>query len=203
MVSLGGGLDPEDRRPVTDLLVQARTGLVNEQLPDRPVRFSMALPSYGAALLAHVGLWTALVDRERTGRGAVVRASLAQGVALFWSQIWMEADQSDAVFDKLPPKGVEHLIFECADGDYIHLVMGVPGAVASVYRILGIEADVDPLDRGMPSLTSGLKSYFADADLLAVLKRDYATVRHVKPQASRADSSERYLLATGFRKSRT
>lgn len=43
----------------------------------------------------------------------------------------------------------------------------------------------------------------ADADLLAVLKRDYATVRHVKPQASRADSSERYLLATGFRKSRT
>ena len=35
--------------------------------------------------------------------------------------------------------------------------------------------------------------------LLAALKRDYATVRHVKPQASRADSSELYLLATGFR----
>ncbi len=35
--------------------------------------------------------------------------------------------------------------------------------------------------------------------LLAQLKRDYATVRHVKPQASRTDSSELYLLATGFR----
>ena len=35
--------------------------------------------------------------------------------------------------------------------------------------------------------------------LLAELKRDYATVRHVKPQASRADSSELYLLATSFR----
>ena len=35
--------------------------------------------------------------------------------------------------------------------------------------------------------------------LLAQLKRDYATVRHIKPQASRADSSELYLLATGFR----
>lgn len=35
--------------------------------------------------------------------------------------------------------------------------------------------------------------------LLAGLKRDYAVVRHVKPQASRADSSELYLLATGFR----
>ena len=39
----------------------------------------------------------------------------------------------------------------------------------------------------------------ADADLLAQLKRDFATVRHVKPAASRADSSERYVLATGFR----
>ena len=35
--------------------------------------------------------------------------------------------------------------------------------------------------------------------LLAELKRDYATVRHVKPQASRADSAELYVLATGFR----
>lgn len=35
--------------------------------------------------------------------------------------------------------------------------------------------------------------------LLADLKRDFATVRHVKPAASRADSAELYLLATGFR----
>jgi 23S rRNA (uridine2552-2'-O)-methyltransferase len=35
--------------------------------------------------------------------------------------------------------------------------------------------------------------------LLAGLKRDFATVRHVKPAASRADSSELYVLATGFR----
>jgi 23S rRNA (uridine2552-2'-O)-methyltransferase len=39
----------------------------------------------------------------------------------------------------------------------------------------------------------------ADADLLAQLKRDFANVRHVKPAASRQDSSERYVLATGFR----
>jgi 23S rRNA (uridine2552-2'-O)-methyltransferase len=38
-----------------------------------------------------------------------------------------------------------------------------------------------------------------EAALLAQLKRDFATVRHVKPQASRADSAELYLLATGFR----
>ena len=39
----------------------------------------------------------------------------------------------------------------------------------------------------------------ADADLLAQLKRDFQTVRHVKPASSRQDSSERYVLATGFR----
>lgn len=39
----------------------------------------------------------------------------------------------------------------------------------------------------------------AEAELLAQLKRDFATVRHVKPAASRQDSSERYVLATGFR----
>jgi len=35
--------------------------------------------------------------------------------------------------------------------------------------------------------------------LLNDLKRDFTTVRHVKPSASRADSSELYVLATGFR----
>ena len=39
----------------------------------------------------------------------------------------------------------------------------------------------------------------AEGELLARLKREYTTVRHVKPKASRADSAELYLLATGFR----
>jgi 23S rRNA (uridine2552-2'-O)-methyltransferase len=39
----------------------------------------------------------------------------------------------------------------------------------------------------------------ADAELLAQLKRDFASVRHVKPASSRQDSSERYVLAMGFR----
>jgi len=38
-----------------------------------------------------------------------------------------------------------------------------------------------------------------EASLLASLKRDFEKVRHVKPAASRADSAELYLLATGFR----
>jgi 23S rRNA (uridine2552-2'-O)-methyltransferase len=35
--------------------------------------------------------------------------------------------------------------------------------------------------------------------LLAALKRDFAAVKHVKPAASRSDSSELYVVATGYR----
>ena len=39
----------------------------------------------------------------------------------------------------------------------------------------------------------------AEAGLLRRLKRAFAKLRHVKPSASRADSAELYLVATGFR----
>ena len=38
-----------------------------------------------------------------------------------------------------------------------------------------------------------------EAGLLARLKRDYASVRHAKPPASRPESAEVYVVATGFR----
>ena len=38
-----------------------------------------------------------------------------------------------------------------------------------------------------------------EAALLAALKQDFASVKHVKPPASRSDSAELYLLARGFR----
>jgi 23S rRNA (uridine2552-2'-O)-methyltransferase len=39
----------------------------------------------------------------------------------------------------------------------------------------------------------------SERDLLAALKRDFAQVRHMKPPASRKDSAELYVVATGFR----
>jgi 23S rRNA (uridine2552-2'-O)-methyltransferase len=39
----------------------------------------------------------------------------------------------------------------------------------------------------------------ADATLMTQLKRDFTSVKHVKPASSRKDSSERYVLAMGFR----
>ncbi len=41
-----------------------------------------------------------------------------------------------------------------------------------------------------------------EASLLAGLKRDFAKVQHIKPPASRSNSAELYLLATGYRAAR-
>jgi 23S rRNA (uridine2552-2'-O)-methyltransferase len=34
---------------------------------------------------------------------------------------------------------------------------------------------------------------------LTLLKRDFSTVKHAKPPASRSDSAESYVIAIGFR----
>ncbi len=39
----------------------------------------------------------------------------------------------------------------------------------------------------------------SEREMLAALKRDYTLVRHAKPPASRKESSELYVIATGFR----
>lgn len=39
----------------------------------------------------------------------------------------------------------------------------------------------------------------AEGEMLDLMKRAFTSVRHVKPKASRPESPETYVLATGFR----
>jgi 23S rRNA (uridine2552-2'-O)-methyltransferase len=39
----------------------------------------------------------------------------------------------------------------------------------------------------------------AEGELLTRLKQNFASVKHAKPKASRAESAEMYVVATGFR----
>lgn len=70
-------------------------------------------------------------------------------------------------------------------------------------RIMGL-ADAaahfacDVLDRGGAFVCKVFQGG-TEKDLLDLLKRSFATVRHVKPPASRSDSAELYVVATGFR----
>ena len=69
-------------------------------------------------------------------------------------------------------------------------IMGLAEAAAEFARAV--------LDPGGAFVAKVLQGGTENA-LLAELKRDFATVRHLKPAASRSDSAELYVLATGFR----
>lgn len=43
----------------------------------------------------------------------------------------------------------------------------------------------------------------AEGEILKRMKRDFTAVRHIKPPASRKESSEQFVVATGFRVSKT
>jgi 23S rRNA (uridine2552-2'-O)-methyltransferase len=98
--------------------------------------------------------------------------------------IAMMGGRADAVLSDMAPNTTGH-----RKTDQLRLIGLVENAAA-------FAADV--LNPGGTFVAKVFQSG-ADAELLAQLKRDFSNVRHVKPASSRADSSERYVLAMGFR----
>ncbi len=102
-----------------------------------------------------------------------------------------------------------HLLLDALGGRFADAVISDMAAPATGHRqtdhfqIMGLceaalEFAVNVLTPGGIFLCKVLQGGTAH-ELLADIKRNFAIVRHVKPKASRADSSELYLLATGFR----
>jgi crotonobetainyl-CoA:carnitine CoA-transferase CaiB-like acyl-CoA transferase len=161
-----GVSDPAREHRAIDILVQARSGLVWEQSSSRPRAFGYALPTYGMVLQGVLGVWCALFERLSSGQGQLVTTSLLQGGAMYWCQIWLQADKTSIGFDRIAPRDVRHLIFRCQDGSYIQLAMGVPGALKKLYAVLRIPVEVDERDRGAPDPRRGA-DYFGDTSLIA------------------------------------
>jgi Predicted acyl-CoA transferases/carnitine dehydratase len=158
---------PHFNRPATDLLIQARAGLVNELLLDKPMPFSFNPSAYGAALNGMCGILAALIDRETTGRGQAVFVSLFEGALLWMSGIWLDAATKTATTEFEIPKGVRPLIFQCKDKAYLHLAFGTPGAVEKTYEVLEIEEKAAPAGTGVNSGSSDPELFFGDCELLS------------------------------------
>jgi crotonobetainyl-CoA:carnitine CoA-transferase CaiB-like acyl-CoA transferase len=193
---------PHGRRPAVDLLVQARSGLAFEHYTDRPLRASFEPSLYGAVMQGLSGVFAALIDRERCGRGQVVSTSLYEGLLMWTVGLWTEVERPTPYAQFIPPKDPHPLIFRCADGHYIHFVIGAPGSKLAIYQILGIDdPTVTPEDRGLPKAGDGPRNFFGPYDLLesyvkhwkcddlvaAISARGYPAVRVLAPGESWSD----------------
>ena len=129
--------------PGWEALVHARTGQQWENTSFRPgpVFLHSPVASFGAMLLVPTGIMSALLARDRTGRGQRVEVSLFQGVLSLTTQIWNWTDKGQFLLEKSHPAGVHQAtIYECADGEWIHAstMSGVP-PTRSEGSILGME----------------------------------------------------------------
>lgn len=164
-----GGSAPADsvRLPAVEILAQAHSGLVFEQYSERPMVYAMPAGSYGAALQGMVGTLAALCERQRSGRGQVVRTSLHEGALSWLPAIWIHSERRDPQIDFVIPKDVQPLMMRCRDGDYVHFSFGTANSRLHVYNILGIDDPTLQQDpRGLPSPARGARNFFADVDLL-------------------------------------
>jgi crotonobetainyl-CoA:carnitine CoA-transferase CaiB-like acyl-CoA transferase len=118
-------------RPWAEILVQARSGAMDEQLSHRPgpcfLRFPIA--SWPTAYLVAAGVLVRLITRQRTGRAGPVHTSLHQGLLAVLAMLWNDAESpSDFLRAKIPlPKAMPYVtmtLFECSDGRWVQTLGG-------------------------------------------------------------------------------
>ena len=149
------------------------------------------------------GGWTQVaVDRVKAieGRGAVIAIDIVEMGAVPGATILhldFLDDSAPARLKALLPSGFADVVFS----DMAAPTTGHTGT--DHLRIMGLaEAAAAFTSEVLAPGGAFLCKVFqggSERDLLAALKRDFTLVRHVKPPASRKESSELYVLATGFR----
>ena len=136
---------------------------------------------------------------SRAGRGTVVGVDLSEtaplpGATLLIGDVRDPASSAainaalggpaDIVLSDMAPAATGH-----AATDHLRIVALAEDAFAVAAQIL------KPGGAFVAKVFQG----GAEGALLAALKRDFAELRHAKPPASRAESAETYVVATGFR----
>jgi crotonobetainyl-CoA:carnitine CoA-transferase CaiB-like acyl-CoA transferase len=148
-----------------DILAQAEAGLVWEQYSERPNFISFSPGLYGAILQGLIGLLAALYEREASGLGQLVMTSLFEGAMGWAASFRLHAEEPTPASSLCVPKDSEPLIFRCADGRYIHIVLGSTGSKAALYSVLGIEMTPGDTDTtGLPSVAAGARNFFGEVD---------------------------------------
>lgn len=124
-VSGYGSSGPDRERKAYDLLIQAETGLVSVTgTSDEPCKVGISVADIAAGMYAFAGVLTALLQRRRSGEGAVVEVSLFDALAEWMSQ---PAYYTGRDSEPPPRSGARHAIiapygpFPCGRGGQVFL----------------------------------------------------------------------------------
>ncbi len=138
--------------------------------------------------------------RAAGGKGRVIAADLSAidpvpGVDVLALDV-TDAEAGDAIKAALDGAAVDAVLSDMAAPSMGHRQTDHLRIIGLAEAALDIAEDV--LKPGGAYLAKVLQGG-AGNELVARLKQSFAKVQHVKPKASRADSAEVYVLATGFR----
>lgn len=129
--------------PGLEALVHARTGQQWEVTGFRngPIFLHSPVASFGASFLVPIGIMSALLARDRTGRGQRVEVSLLQGAFSLTTQNWNWTDRGQFLLAKKHPPSIhQETVYQCAGGEWIHAATTTGGTpTRSQESILGME----------------------------------------------------------------
>lgn len=172
---------PEAERAGYDQIAQGEAGLMSLTGPDpeQPQRVGVPIGDLTAGIYGAYGVLAALRERDRTGRGQLVRTSLLAalvGVHAFQGTAWTVAGHVGHAQGNRHPSIAPYGAFHCAGGT-VQLACGNQ----TMWRRLCAQFDLDPDDpryatntsrlEHIDALTEHLESRFADLDRDTVLAR--------------------------------
>ncbi|MET3804050.1 formyl-CoA transferase [Nakamurella sp. UYEF19] len=172
---------PEGGRAGYDQIAQGEAGLMSltGSGPDDPQRVGVPIGDLLAGMYGAYGVLAALMERERTGVGQVVRTSLLAavvGVHAFQGTGWTVAGKVGQAQGNHHPSIAPYGLFQCAGGN-VQLSCGSEG----LWKRLCSEFGLDPAALGMATNSDRvghrqevielLEAAFADIDSETLLKR--------------------------------
>jgi len=141
---------PEGGRAGYDQIAQGEAGLMSltGSGPDDPQRVGVPIGDLLAGMYGAYGVLAALLERERTGRGQVVRTSLLAavvGVHAFQGTAWTVAGKVGHAQGNHHPSIAPYGLFRCADGGSVQLSCGSESLWRRLCTEFGLDAEADGL----------------------------------------------------------
>ena len=206
---------PYEKRPALDEVCQMMGGLAYMTGPSgRPLRAGASVLDIMGGSYGVIGILTALYERERTGRGQYVRATLFEAVVMLMAQHMSVADLTGTPAPPMPERGRSWSIydlFEASDGKHVFIAVTSDAHWQRFCKSFGFDdlfADaglatnanrVDERERLLPELRGRLKKMTKDEIMEKAEKASIPFAPLTKPEELFADphlNAANWLLDT-------